>query len=95
MSKVSRELWEEFHEAFLSAPGTVPYDDDQYWENDGSIASIKNSLDKCINFWMNNDVLMKYGYIAEVSDETLEKIEEYQSKLKIAKKKIIREVFEE
>ena len=94
MSKISRALWEEFHEAYLTAPGTVPFDDDQYWENDGSILSHRNNLDKCLNFWLNNDTLMRSGYIEEVSEETKEQIEEYQSKLEVARKKIIREVFQ-
>lgn len=73
---VSTDLWDEFHEAYLCCPQTSTIDDDDQYFNE-----IKNDLPQCINFWLNNDVLIGSGYITEISDSTREKVDLYQKQL--------------
>lgn len=93
------ELWDEFETAFHYSNSYQTFDDDQHELGQPlPYGKLKKKYDTVINYWLDpetigGNVLHDSGYIDAVCPEVMEIVEEYQRRLKVARKTIINEVF--
>lgn len=93
------ELWEEFESAYYQSTSHRTFEDDEHeFGQPLPYGKLKKRYDTVINYWLDpktfgGHILHNSGYIDAVCPEVLEMVEEYQRRLKVAKKHIIKEVF--
>lgn len=94
-----QELWDAFEEAFSKCPSHRTFDDDQHeMGQPGNYGKLKKKYRTVIDYWLDCDsiggnALLVNGYIACVDETVLKMVKDYQSQVKKAKKKIVKEVF--
>lgn len=91
------ELWDIFEEAYLSCAGTQTKDDDQI-ECGEEYGKMKRSIESVIGYWLDPNttgghVLVDSGYTAELPDDLLENVRQYEKEVEQAKRSIARKYF--